>query len=208
MIIVPKAAWRCEMKPEIFDDMIFHRSALSVFKRIAPTSSLCSSRLWVFCCSGWWPVGLVVRPTPACRAASDAAAMPKAKEEAKEACSGIACCAMPGCPYLAHSDPRMFNLCCLRCFEYNWRLVGKKRHGYCCEGIPGATEAKRAEYIGDPPPMFNYENQRPEWLPKAEECSCSGLIWIAGKNLLRIRACVVIVGVVALAICLHSLLFL
>lgn len=83
---------------------------------------------------------------------------------------------MPGCPYLAHSDPRMFNLCCLRCFEYNWRLVGKKRHGYCCEGIPGATEAKRAEYIGDPPPMFNYENQRPEWLPKAEECSCSGLI--------------------------------
>ena len=106
------------MKPELFDAMIFHRSALSVFKRIAPTSSLCSSRLWVFCCSGWWPVGLVVRPPPACRAASHAAAMPKAKEasETERGAAGTRpdgaqrhrlLCVTPGCPYLAYSDPRM-----------------------------------------------------------------------------------------------------
>ena len=47
--------------------------------------------------------------------------------------------------------------------------MGKKRHGHLCEGILGDPEAKRAEYIGDPPPMFNYENKRPEWLPKVEE---------------------------------------
>ena len=146
-----------------------------------------------------------MRPPPACRAASHAAAMPKAKEasETERGAAGTRpdgaqrhrlLCVTPGCPYLAYSDPRMFNLCCLRCFEYNWRLVGKKRHGYCCES---RSQESRVHWRS----ATNVQ------LRKGGRMLMQWIDLNRGKNFASHKSLCCHCWCCCLAICLHSLLF-